>query len=72
MADALLLIGQFTLAKATADEWMQFGMTLRGMDGGEKIAKVVAAHPGRVLARSPIGGLRVVEMLSGEQLPRIC
>jgi hydrogenase expression/formation protein HypE len=36
------------------------------------IGEVVAEHPGRVLARSRIGGLRVVEMLSGEQLPRIC
>jgi len=37
-----------------------------------RIGEVVADHPGRVLARSRIGGLRVVEMLSGEQLPRIC
>lgn len=36
------------------------------------IGEVVADHPGRVLAKSRIGGLRVVEMLSGEQLPRIC
>lgn len=37
-----------------------------------RIGEVVAEHPGRVLARSRIGGERVVEMLSGEQLPRIC
>jgi hydrogenase expression/formation protein HypE len=36
------------------------------------IGEVVADHPGRVLLRSRIGGLRVVDMLSGEQLPRIC
>ncbi|NJD09120.1 MAG: hydrogenase expression/formation protein HypE [Gemmatimonadetes bacterium] len=36
------------------------------------IGAVVADHPGRVLARSRIGGSRVVDMLSGEQLPRIC
>ena len=36
------------------------------------IGKVVADHPGRVLMRSRIGGNRVVDMLSGEQLPRIC
>ena len=36
------------------------------------IGKVVAEHPGRVFMRSSIGGLRVVDMLSGEQLPRIC
>ena len=28
--------------------------------------------PGKVFLRSRIGGLRVVDMLSGEQLPRIC
>ena len=36
------------------------------------IGEVVAEHPGRVFARSRIGGLRVVELLTGEQLPRIC
>jgi hydrogenase expression/formation protein HypE len=36
------------------------------------IGEVVADHPGKVLQRSRIGGTRVVDMLSGEQLPRIC
>jgi hydrogenase expression/formation protein HypE len=36
------------------------------------IGSVVAEHPGRVFLRSRIGGMRVVDMLSGEQLPRIC
>jgi hydrogenase expression/formation protein HypE len=36
------------------------------------IGEVVDAHPGRVFLRSRIGGTRVVDMLSGEQLPRIC
>jgi hydrogenase expression/formation protein HypE len=36
------------------------------------IGRVVSEHPGRVFLRSRIGGLRVVDMLSGEQLPRIC
>ncbi|MER3525321.1 MAG: hydrogenase expression/formation protein HypE [Ignavibacteria bacterium] len=36
------------------------------------IGEVVEAHPGTVLLRSRVGGLRVVDMLSGEQLPRIC
>ncbi len=36
------------------------------------IGEVTAEHPGRVLLRSRIGGMRVVDMLSGEQLPRIC
>lgn len=36
------------------------------------IGEVVADHPGIVLMRTTIGGSRVVDMLSGEQLPRIC
>jgi hydrogenase expression/formation protein HypE len=36
------------------------------------IGEVVAHHPGRVVLRSRIGGRRMVDMLSGEQLPRIC
>ncbi|PWH14114.1 MAG: hydrogenase expression/formation protein HypE [Ardenticatenia bacterium] len=37
-----------------------------------RIGEVVGEHPGKVFMRSRIGGLRVVDMLSGEQLPRIC
>jgi hydrogenase expression/formation protein HypE len=36
------------------------------------IGEVVEEHPGKVFLRSRIGGMRVVDMLSGEQLPRIC
>jgi hydrogenase expression/formation protein HypE len=36
------------------------------------IGQVVADHPGMVVMKSRIGGMRVVDMLSGEQLPRIC
>ncbi len=36
------------------------------------IGEVVADHPRKVFLRSRIGGTRVVDMLSGEQLPRIC
>jgi hydrogenase expression/formation protein HypE len=37
-----------------------------------RIGEVVEGHPGKVVLRTRIGGKRVVEMLSGEQLPRIC
>ena len=33
---------------------------------------VTEAHPGQVILESAIGGKRVVSMLPGEQLPRIC
>src|SRR6185437_10270887 len=36
------------------------------------IGTVVADHPGMVILRSRVGGERVVTMLAGEQLPRIC
>lgn len=36
------------------------------------IGHVVAGHPGIVVMKSTIGGTRVVDMMSGEQLPRIC
>jgi hydrogenase expression/formation protein HypE len=36
------------------------------------VGEVVAEHPGLVTLRSLIGGERVVSMLPGEQLPRIC
>ncbi len=36
------------------------------------IGEVVDTHPGKVFMTTRIGGLRIVDMLSGEQLPRIC
>jgi hydrogenase expression/formation protein HypE len=36
------------------------------------IGEVVDDHPGTVIMKTRIGGSRVVDMLSGEQLPRIC
>ncbi len=36
------------------------------------IGEVVADHPGMVIMHSLVGGERVVTMLAGEQLPRIC
>jgi hydrogenase expression/formation protein HypE len=36
------------------------------------IGEVVEEHSGMVILRSLVGGERVVTMLAGEQLPRIC
>jgi hydrogenase expression/formation protein HypE len=36
------------------------------------IGTVVAEGPGRVTLKSRIGGVRIVDLLTGEQLPRIC
>jgi hydrogenase expression/formation protein HypE len=36
------------------------------------IGEVTEAHTGRVVMQTRIGGERIVDMLAGEQLPRIC
>ncbi|HEX3036547.1 MAG TPA: hydrogenase expression/formation protein HypE [Thermodesulfobacteriota bacterium] len=36
------------------------------------IGEVISDHPGIVFMKTKIGGTRVVDMLTGEQLPRIC
>lgn len=40
--------------------------------GAVRIGEATAAHPGRVVARTLVGARRTVDMLVGEQLPRIC
>jgi hydrogenase expression/formation protein HypE len=40
--------------------------------GAVRIGSVSAEHPGVVVARTGIGGTRVVDLPLGEQLPRIC
>ncbi|MCE5972351.1 hydrogenase expression/formation protein HypE [Sinirhodobacter sp. WL0062] len=40
--------------------------------GAAIIGKAVAEHPGQVRMKTAFGGSRIVDMLVGEQLPRIC
>jgi hydrogenase expression/formation protein HypE len=40
--------------------------------GAVAIGRAVAAHPGMVTMNTLFGGSRIVDMLVGEQLPRIC
>jgi hydrogenase expression/formation protein HypE len=40
--------------------------------GARAVGTVVAEHPGMVVARTALGGTRVVALPAGEQLPRIC
>ncbi|MDH3253668.1 MAG: hydrogenase expression/formation protein HypE [Acidobacteriota bacterium] len=56
------------IAAAAVEIWRAHPLGREAADIGE----VVEEHPGRVFLRSTIGGMRVVDMLSGEQLPRIC
>lgn len=60
------------LPERVADSALQ---ALRGHPLGESavcIGRVVADHPGMVVMHTEIGGHRVVDMLPGDQLPRIC
>lgn len=60
------------VAPERADEALEL---MRSHELGREAAivgEVVADAAARVVLRSRIGGLRVVDMLSGEQLPRIC
>jgi hydrogenase expression/formation protein HypE len=41
-------------------------------EGSIRVGKVEQTPGGTVVLQSRIGGNRVVDMLSGEQLPRIC
>jgi hydrogenase expression/formation protein HypE len=53
----------------------EFVIKLRQWEHGKKaalIGRVVSEHAGQVVLQSSIGGKRIVNMLAGEQLPRIC
>jgi hydrogenase expression/formation protein HypE len=39
---------------------------------GVRIGRVLGDNPGRVFMKTAIGGRRLIDMLTGEQLPRIC
>ena len=63
------------VAIVSADNAEEILTELREMEGGGHAAivgKVVSDHKRQVVIRSGIGGKRVVNMLVGEQLPRIC
>jgi hydrogenase expression/formation protein HypE len=58
-----------------ADEAEQVLDAIHKDPNGKKacfIGDVVDDHPGRVVLQTRIGGERIVDMLAGEQLPRIC
>jgi hydrogenase expression/formation protein HypE len=60
------------VAPAEAEEILA---AMRKNDRGKEaqlIGEVVDDHPGRVVMKTTVGGFRIVDMLSGEQLPRIC
>ncbi|MEQ9166040.1 MAG: hydrogenase expression/formation protein HypE [Fulvivirga sp.] len=60
------------VSAAVADEYLE---QLKNHAVGESaaiIGEVVEEHPKQVVLKSLIGGQRIISMLPGEQLPRIC
>lgn len=60
------------VAPTRADEALD---ALRGVAVSARaaiIGRVTAEHPGRVVLDNAFGGSRILDVLSGEQLPRIC
>jgi hydrogenase expression/formation protein HypE len=63
------------LAVVSSDIANSFLTKLQDDENGKNariIGQVTKEHPGRVILKSRIGGNRVVNYLTGEQLPRIC
>jgi hydrogenase expression/formation protein HypE len=55
-----------------ADECVSLLKQFEGCEKATQIGVFTAEHPKKVLMESGIGGRRVINMLAGEQLPRIC
>jgi hydrogenase expression/formation protein HypE len=66
--------GRFLAFVAPGDAERALAVLRRhGVSAGAGVIGAVNAGPaGRVTCRGPIGATRVIDMLSGEQLPRIC
>jgi len=63
------------IAMSSADPASTIAKTMRAHEGGRDtaiIGEVVDSPQGRVLLETSIGGTRIIDMLQGEQLPRIC
>ena len=60
------------LPEADAPAALNFLHAQRYGEGAQLIGKVVANPTGQVWLRTPLGTTRVLEMLAGEMLPRIC
>lgn len=74
--DPLYLANEGTLVLFVPEDQAQAALAaMRARPEGRDAAIVGRAHAGqsgRVTLRSPFGGARIVDMLVGEQLPRIC
>lgn len=66
--------GQFlaVVAPGAAERVLEALRRTAGGHEAELIGTVTESHPGTVTVRTPYGGTRVVDMLVGDPLPRIC
>ena len=74
--DPLYIANEGKLVAIVPEQWSDPILTeMRKNPAGTdavRIGRVVADHPGIVLAKTRIGGSRVVDIPAGELLPRIC
>jgi len=74
--DPLYLANEGKLvAIVTPDETERVLSKMRHNQYGQEatvIGEVTSKHPGRVIMKTPLGTSRIIDMLTGEQLPRIC
>ncbi len=60
------------VARDVADALLTRMQSLPNGRDARIIGEVVADHPGMVVMKTKIGGTRIVDLMMGEQLPRIC
>jgi len=60
------------VARERADEALSILRANRFGTEAAIVGEVTAEHPGKVVLKSRVGGRRVVDLLTGDQLPRIC
>ena len=60
------------VAPASAQVALDALRKLQGCEGACEIGEVLAEPPGMVVVETPFGGRRVMDMLAGDPLPRIC
>jgi len=74
--DPLYLANEGTLVLFTPPDQAEAALAaMRGLETGRNariIGRAKPGEPGRVTMRTAFGGQRIVDMLVGEQLPRIC
>ena len=60
------------VARAGAEQVLERMRCHRNGKDARIIGEVVDDHPGMVVLRTGIGGSRILDLMMGEQLPRIC